>query len=44
MEFKQDQRLTRKEFEKLSGEIRALEGDKLKGHKDGVAERVLFEQ
>jgi hypothetical protein len=44
MELKQDQKLTRKEFEKLSAEIRALVGDKLKAHKDGDAERLLFEQ
>jgi len=44
MELKQEQKLTKKEFEKLSAEIRALVGDKLKGHKDGDAERLLFEQ
>jgi hypothetical protein len=43
MELKQEQRLTKKEFEKLSAEIRELVGDKLKGHKDGDAERLLFE-
>ncbi len=44
MELKQEQKLTKKEFEKLSAEIRALVGDKLKGHKDGDAERLVFEQ
>lgn len=44
MELKQEQRLTKKEFEKLSAEIRELVGDKLKGHKDGDAERLLFER
>jgi len=39
-----EQKLTKKEFEKLSPEIRALVGDKLKGHKDGDAERLVFEQ
>jgi hypothetical protein len=44
MELKQEHKLTQKEFEKLSAEIRALVGDKLKGHKDGDAELLLSEQ
>lgn len=43
MEPKQEEkRLTREEFDKLTGEIRDIIGDKLKGHKDGDAERLLF--
>ena len=43
MEPKQEEKkLTREEFDKISDEIRTLIGDKLKGHKDGDAERLLF--
>jgi hypothetical protein len=42
MEPKQEQRLSREEFDRISSEIRALIGDKLRGHKDGDAERLLF--
>lgn len=34
-------KITRKEFERLSAEIRGLVGNKLKGHKDGDAELSL---
>jgi hypothetical protein len=46
MELKQEEqrKLTKKEFEKLSAEIRELVGDKLKRHKDGDAEQLLFER
>ena len=45
MELKQEQRkLTKREFERLSSEIRELVGDKLKRHKGGDAERLLFER
>ncbi len=42
MEPKQAQKLTREEFEKLTSELTALIGNKLKDHKDGDAERLLF--
>ena len=43
MEPKQEEkRLTREEFDKLTAEITAIIGDKLKGHKDGDAEELLF--
>ena len=41
MELKQ-QKPTKKEFERIASEIRALVGDKLKNHKDGDAEQSLF--
>jgi hypothetical protein len=41
MQAKQEQRITKKEFERLSGEIRELVGNKLKDHKDGDAELSL---
>lgn len=44
MEPKQAQRLSREEFDRISAEIRALIGDKLKGHKDGDAEELLFRE
>ena len=37
-----EEKLTRKEFERLTSEMRALVGDKLRNHKDGDAERLLF--
>jgi hypothetical protein len=42
MEPKQEQRLSREEFDKITAELRAIVGDKLRGHKDGDAERLLF--
>lgn len=43
MEPKQEEKkLTREEFDKLTAEIHAIVGDKLRGHKDGDAERLLF--
>lgn len=44
MELKQERKLTREEFEKISSEMRALIGDKLKNYKDGDAERFLFKK
>ena len=45
MEPKQEERkLSRSEFERISAELRALIGDKLKDHKDGDAEEFLFKQ
>jgi hypothetical protein len=41
MQAKQDSKITKKEFERLSAEIRELVGNKLKGHKDGDAEASL---
>lgn len=41
MQAKQEPKITRKEFERLSAEIRGLVGNKLKGHKDGDAELSL---
>ncbi len=37
-----EEKLTRDELEKITSEIRILIGDKLKNHKDGDAERLLF--
>jgi hypothetical protein len=42
MEPKQTQKLSREEFEKITAELTSLIGDKLKGHKDGDAEKLLF--
>ena len=43
MEPKQEEKkLTREEFDKITVEITAVIGDKLKGHIDGDAERLLF--
>lgn len=45
MEPRQEERkLSRVEFERISAELRALVGDKLKDHKDGDAEEFLFKQ
>lgn len=44
MEPKQEAKLTREEFEKISSEIRGLVGGKLKNHKDGDAERLLLKK
>ncbi len=44
MEPKQEKKLTREEFEKLTSEMRTLVGDKLRNHKDGDAERYLFKE
>jgi hypothetical protein len=41
MQVKQEPKVTKKEFERLSAEIRELIGNKLKGHKDGDAELYL---
>ncbi len=41
MQAKQEPKITKKEFEKLSAEIRELVGNKLKSHKDGDAELSL---
>jgi len=41
---KEEKKLTREEFEKLTSEMRALVGDKLRNHKDGDAERYLFKE
>jgi hypothetical protein len=44
MELKQQQKLTREEFERIASEMRALVGDKLKNHKNGDAEPLLFKK
>jgi hypothetical protein len=44
MEPKQEKKLTREEFDELTSEMRALVGDKLRNHKDGDAERLLFKE
>ncbi len=44
MEPKQEEKLTREELETIVSEFRALVGDKLKNHKDGDAERLLFKK
>jgi hypothetical protein len=44
MELKQKQKLTREEFDRITSEIRALVGDRLKNHKEGDAERLLFKK
>lgn len=40
MELKQ-RRVSEKEFDRITEEIRAIVGTKLKNHKDGDAERLL---
>lgn len=44
MEPKQAQKLSREEFEKITSELRALVGDRLRDHGDGDAERLLFRE
>lgn len=44
MEPKQEKKLTKEEFDKPTSEMRALVGDKLRNHKDGDAERLLFKE
>lgn len=44
MELKQQEKLTREEFDKIAAEIRALVGNKMKNHKEGDAERLLFKK
>lgn len=45
MEPKQEkEKLTREEFDRITAEMRALVGDKLRNHKDGDAERLLFKE
>ncbi|MGA2663967.1 MAG: hypothetical protein ABSF83_03400 [Nitrososphaerales archaeon] len=40
----QERKLTREEFERLTSEMRALVGGKLRDHKDGDAELRLFKK
>ncbi len=42
MEPKQEEKLSRAELEAMVSELRALVGDKLRNHKEGDAERLLF--
>jgi len=44
MEPKQEKKLTREEFDRITAEMTALVGDKLRNHKEGDAERYLFEE
>ncbi|MDG6924954.1 MAG: hypothetical protein JRN09_00215 [Nitrososphaerota archaeon] len=44
MEPRQEKKLTRAEFDKITSQMRALVGDKLCNHKDGDAERLLFRE
>ncbi len=44
MEPKVEKKLTREEFEEITSEMRALVGDKLRNHRDGDAERLLFKE
>lgn len=46
MEPKQqkEEKLTREEFDRITAELRALIGDKLRDHKDGDAEEHLFKE
>ncbi len=44
MEPKVEKKLTREEFEKITSEMRVLVGDKLRNHRDGDAERLLFKE
>ena len=41
MQVKQEEKVTKKEFERISAELRELVGNKLKDHKDGDAELSL---
>jgi len=41
MELEHDRRLTKKQFEALASEIRAIVGDKLNDHVDGDSESFL---
>jgi hypothetical protein len=41
---KEEKKLTRKEFDTITAELTALIGDKLRDHKDGDAERLLFKE
>lgn len=42
MQAKQKHKLTKKEFDKLASEMRAIVEHKLKDHKDGDAEQLLI--
>ncbi len=44
MELRQEQRITKQQFDTLVSEIRAIVGDKLKNHRDGDSERFLFKR
>lgn len=44
MELKQKQRLSKEEFDRLTGEIRTIVGDRFKNHKDGDAEQLLLKE
>jgi hypothetical protein len=44
MELKQQQKLTREEFDRIASEIRDLVGDKMRNHKEGDAERLLLKR
>ena len=41
MELEHERRLTKEQFEALASAIRAIVGDKLKGHVDGDSESFL---
>jgi hypothetical protein len=44
MELKHRKKLTKEEFDRIASEIRALVGNKMKNHREGDAERLLFEK
>ncbi len=45
MEPKQaEKKLSREEFEKITAKLTALIGNKLRDHKDGDAEQLLFKE
>ena len=44
MSVKQKRKVTREEFDELASEIRTITGGKLKGHKDGDSEKLLYKQ
>jgi hypothetical protein len=44
MELEHERRLTKEQFEALASKIRAIVGDKLKGHVDGDTESFLFKR
>ncbi len=44
MELTKERKLTKEEFDKLASEIRTIVGKKLKGHKDGDTEKLLFKK
>jgi hypothetical protein len=44
MELRQERKLSKDEFERVASELRQSVGSKMRNHKDGDAERLLFKK